>query len=58
MVVFDAGKEGYNDLCRRWIIIQPLTEYRKRTNKRPGHLLGCPVGEEGEGAFIKTIYES
>ena len=32
-------------------------EYCKRPNKRPGRLLGCSVGEEGEGAFIKTIYE-
>ena len=31
--------------------------YRKRPNKRPGRLLRCPVGEEGEGAFIKAIYE-
>ena len=31
--------------------------YRKRPNKRPEHLLGCPVTEEVEGAFIKTISE-
>ena len=30
-------------------------KYRKRPNKRPGRLLGCPVAEEGEGAFNKTI---
>ena len=31
--------------------------YRKRPNKCPGRLLGCPVSEEGEGAIIEAIYE-
>ena len=35
----------------------PNYMYRKRPNKRPGRLLGCPVSEEGEGAFIKMVWK-
>ena len=42
------------------LIFKVMTQhrgYRKRPNKRPGCLLRCPVGEEGERAFIKAMYK-
>ena len=39
------------------IIMSEEPVYRKRPNKHQGRLLRCPVGEEGEGAFIKAMYK-